>query len=204
MRTCSGTSSRSRSGTQRATPRSVRSSTSSRRTGVGATMSTPAMIRSTSPRMSAAFQLDCRAPSRVSTRSTTASRLTRPIAVPACVTAAAGGVKPELARVPRSTGAAVRRRPSVRPCRVGPVPRRGGPRNAAVAGPGSWPGCSLRHFGLVAVEVAADLRGAGAERTGVRRELDDLAGLGVEGVAVRGERPRGTRGRSRRRRARSR
>ena len=31
---------------------------------------------------------------------------------------------------------------------------------------------------------------------GVRRELGDLAGVGVEGVAVRGERLRGTRGRT--------
>ena len=44
-------------------------------------------------------------------------------------------------------------------------------------------------LGLVAVDVASDLRGAGAERPGVRRELDDIPGLGVVSVAMGRERP---------------
>jgi hypothetical protein len=44
-------------------------------------------------------------------------------------------------------------------------------------------------LGLVAVDVAGDLRCAGAEGADVRRQLDDLRGLGVEGVAVGGEGP---------------
>jgi len=44
-------------------------------------------------------------------------------------------------------------------------------------------------LGLVAVDVAGDLRGVGTERTGVRRQLGDLTGPGVEGVPVRGEGP---------------
>jgi hypothetical protein len=41
--------------------------------------------------------------------------------------------------------------------------------------------------GFVALDVAADLRGPGAERSDVRRELADLAGLRVEGEPVRRE-----------------
>jgi hypothetical protein len=63
-------------------------------------------------------------------------------------------------------------------------------------GPGATvPGASQRRagclagvlaapLGLVVVGVAGDLRGTGAERSGVRRDLDDLAALRVEGVAV--------------------
>lgn len=43
-------------------------------------------------------------------------------------------------------------------------------------------------LGLVAVDVASDLRASGAERTGVRRQLADLIRLGIEGEAMRGER----------------
>ena len=42
-------------------------------------------------------------------------------------------------------------------------------------------------LGLVPVDVAADLRRSLAELTGVRRQLADLAGVGVEGVPVCGE-----------------
>ena len=79
-------------------------------------------------------------------------------------------------------GSGLRPRPTV----PGPPQRRAGLLAGVLAAP----------LGLVAVDVAGDLRGAGAERPGVRRELGDLAGLGVERVAVRGEHRRGTRGRT--------
>ena len=42
-------------------------------------------------------------------------------------------------------------------------------------------------MGLVEVDVAGDLRSAGAEAPGVRRELGDLASLRIERVPVRGK-----------------
>ena len=43
--------------------------------------------------------------------------------------------------------------------------------------------------GLKTVDVATDLRSPRAERADIRRELDDLTGLGVEGEPMRGEDP---------------
>ena len=71
----------------------------------------------------------------------------------------------------------------VRAClRPGPtVPRPPQP------GPGFGAGVRVAPLGLVAVEVAADLRGAGTEPADVGRQLGQLTGGRVEGEPVRGE-----------------
>lgn len=149
-RTWSGTSSRFSSGSHLWTARAVRSSASSRRTAVVATMSTEVMMRSTSPRISAAFQLDRRAPSRVIARSTTASRFTLPIEVPSLVSVLtarswAGGVNP------RPWSSSTHRRRSAVPSLGATLSGRAwdqARRSQAIRsfGPGSWPGFSLRHW----------------------------------------------------------
>lgn len=78
-RTCSGTSDRGSSGREEAMTRAVRSSANSRRTAPSTTPPPDAMIRSTSPRASAAFHADWRDPSLTSASSTTPSRSTAPV-----------------------------------------------------------------------------------------------------------------------------
>ena len=54
-------------------------------------------------------------------------------------------------------------------------------------GPGSAPGFACAPLGLVAVQVAADLRGAGTEPADEGRQLGQLTGGRVQGEPVRGE-----------------
>ena len=77
-RTCSGTSSRASSGVHRPRVRAVMSSASSDRTAGSVTTLSWASSTSTSPRMSAAFQADRRAPSRERTHSAAWSRSIHP------------------------------------------------------------------------------------------------------------------------------
>ena len=156
-------------------------------------MSTAATIFSTSPRTSAAFHDDRRAPNRESTRSTTASRLRRPIGVPNASPSLVtdrrweGWCEPQFVQLLTPTGgqlgavgghdlvrSGLRPRPPVPP----PAQPPAGLLTRVLGPPG----------GLVAVDVAADLRRPRTERTHERRELGDLTGLRVERVAVPRER----------------
>ncbi len=150
------------------------------------------MSRSTSPRMSAAFHPDRRAPRRSRATSTNTSRFSCPIRGPPVGSAAAGAGGAVGGRKPRSVSSSSHRcfssvpslghdlvRPGLGP---GPgVPRLPQPR------PGLLPGMPAAPLGLVAVGVAADLRRSGAERARIRLQLLDLARGRVEGVAVPGQ-----------------
>ena len=146
-RTCTGTSCRSSSGVQAARVRAVRSSASSRRTAGSVT--TPwgpavAMIFSTSPRMSAAFHDDRRAPSRDRASSVTASRLSRPIGVGASGACPIGVAVAEVVQLldpPRCELGAVGSGTTLSG-RASAQARRSQVRRSF--GPGSVPGCSRR------------------------------------------------------------
>jgi hypothetical protein len=80
-RMCSGIPGRSSSGTQAASVRAVRSSANSSLAAAAATIPERAISRSTSPRMSAAFHPERRAPRRVRTVSTARCRSSSPALV---------------------------------------------------------------------------------------------------------------------------
>ena len=179
-RTCSGTSARWSSVTHRSAARAVMSSASSARVAGSARRQVWARRTSVLPRMSAVFQADRFAP-RIETHQLGCGVAVDPPRPRPSESHGCGRVGvAELAQLLVPAGhqlspilrddlvrASLRPRPS--------VPRLPELRTRLLPGMLGPPG------GLVALDVAADLPGPGAERTHVRHQLADLVGLRVDG-----------------------